>query len=257
MSIQEIRDNLNIGLTLVNANHGFGLPLEDVLTQALGYIQGGPYPAGDRDSHISRLRQAQSVGNRNYALRVPGYFTINAQPFGNIFLYKSVWYTWLNPNTGRSSIVMVCTTDMAPMRRWRDQYLRTRIQTTRSVRAADNLERQSAALARGDTREVVSIQSGMVEDGTLSEVVTGMLGVPYVDVADMMNLLAQGNPYGTAQFSFTQRAQRIRQLENALAAEQAYVMRSLSNLVALRQNLPPNAIRLAIQDAQHRLANLP
>lgn len=255
MSVEEIRNNLNIGLTLAE-QYPYGLALDDLLIQALGYTPGGSWPIGDRDYYIAKLRHAQNIGLRNYALRQPGYFTINAQPFGNIFVYRAVWYTWLNPATGTTCTVLVCHTDLVPMRRWRDRYLETRIGTTRSVRAADNLVRQDRALVRQDMQEVRNIQAGMVQDGTLSEVVTGLLGVPYVDVADMLSLLSQGNPYGSAQFNFTRQAQRIRQLENRLADEQAAIVRSLSNLIAVRQSLPRNAQQLALQDARNRLANL-
>lgn len=255
MSVEEIRNNLNIGLTLA-VQYPYGLALDDLLIQALGYTPGGSWPLGDRDYYIAKLRNAQNIGLRNYALRQPGYFTINAQPFGNIFVYKAVWYTWPNPATGTTCIVLVCNTDLVPMRRWRGKYLETRAATTRSVRAADNLVRQDRALARQDMQEMRNIQAGMVQDGTLSEVVTGLLGVPYVEVADMLNLLSQGSPYGSAQFNFTQQAQRIRQLENRLAGEQAAIVRSLSNLIAIRQGLPGNAQQLALQDASQRLANL-
>ncbi len=255
MGRQDQKDNLNIGLTLVQ--HPYGLPLDDVLTQALGYTPGDSWPIGDRDYYISRLRQAQNLGLRNYTLREAGYFTINAQPFGNIFLYKAVWYTWPNPTTGTTCTVLVSNTDLVPMRRWRDRSLETRIGTTRSVRAADNLVRQNRALARQAMQEVRNIQAGMVQDGTLSEIVTGLLGVPYVDVADMLNLLSQGNPYGSVQFNFTRQAQKIRQLETKLADEQVRIVHSLANLISARQDLPQNAKQLALQDARNRLANLP
>jgi hypothetical protein len=255
MSVEEIRDNLNIGLTLAE-QHPYGMPLDDLLIQTLGYTPGASWPMGDRDHYISRLRRAENIGLHNYALRLPGYFTINAQPFGNIFVYKAVWYTWVNPATNTTCTVLVCHKDLVPMRRWRDSYLETRVGTTRSVRTADNLVRQEKALARQDMQEVRNIQAGMVQDGTLSEVVTGLLGVPYVDVSSMLNLLSQGNPYGPAQFNFTRQAQRIRQLENRLADEQAAIVRSLSNLITIRQDLPRNARQLALQDARDRLNNL-
>ena len=256
MSIQEIRDNLTIGLTLAE-QYPYGLPLEPLLVLTLGYTPGGPWPIGDRDHHISRLRQAQSMGGRKYALREPGYFTINAQPFGNIFIYKAVWYTWPNPATGTTSVVLVCSTDLATMRRWRDQYLETRTRSTRSVRAADNLVRQDKALTRGDTQAVQTVQAGMVTDGTLGEIITGLLGVPYVDVPTTLNLLSQGNPYGSAQYYFTKQAQRIRQLERRLAHEQTGVVRQLSKFISAKQGLPQNAVQLALSDARGRLANLP
>lgn len=256
MSVQEIRDNLTIGLTLAE-QYPYGLPLEPLLVLALGYSPGGPWPIGDRERHISRLRQAQGVGEHKYALREPGYFTINAQPFGNIFIYKAVWYTWPNPTTGTTSVVLVCSTDLATMRRWRDQYLETRTRSTRSVRAADNLVRQDKALARGANQEVQRIQAGMVTNGTLGEIVTGLLGVPYVDVPTTLDLLTQGNPYGSAQYYFTKQAQRIRQLEKKLADEQTGIVRQLSKFISAKQDLPQNALQLALADARNRLANLP
>jgi len=256
MSVQEIRDNLTIGLTLAE-QYPYGLPLEPLLVLALGYTPGGAWPIGDIDYHISRLREAQRIGERKYTLREPGYFTINAQPFGNIFVYKAVWYTWLNPDTGTVSIVLVCSTDLVPMRKWRDQYLETRTRSTRSVRAADNLVRQDKALAKGDTQDVQRIQAGMVTDGTLGEIVTGLLGVPYEDVPTILNLLSQGNPYGSAQYHFTKQAQRIRQLERRLADEQADVVRQLSKHISAKQGLPQNVVPLALKDARNRLAKVP
>jgi hypothetical protein len=153
MSIQEIRDNLNIGVTLAD-KYPFGLVLDDLLVECLGYTPGGPSPVGDREHYISRLHRAQRIGERNYLTRQPGYFTINAQPFGNIFVYKSVWYTWLNPKTAKVSTVLICSTDILPMRQWRDRYLATRTYTTRAIRAADNLVRQDNALIKGDIREI-------------------------------------------------------------------------------------------------------
>lgn len=255
MSVQETRDNLTTGLIL--AQHPYGLPLDDVLIQAMGYDPSGPWPMCDRERYISRLRQAQRLGLDKYAQRESGYFTINAQPFGNIFVYKAVWYLWVNSNTNTTCTVLVCNTDLMPMRRWRDRHLETRTQNTRSVRAADNLVEQGRALARQDMQSVRDIRSHMVEDGTLSEVVTGLLGVPFVDIATLLDLLAQGNPYGSAQFQFRRQAQCIRRLEHKLAVEQANVVHSLANLISARQQLPPNARQLALQDAENKLANLP
>lgn len=255
MSYETMKDNLYIGITLAE-KYPYGLGLEDLLTKMLGYTPGGPWPIGDRDHYISRLREAQNLGLRKYALREPGYFTINAQPFGNIFLYKAVWYTWPNPSTGKTCTVLVCNTDLVPMRLWRDKYLETRTRTTRSVRAADNLVRQNKALKAGNMEEVNRIQAGMLPDGTLSEVITGLLGIPYVDVPTMLTLLSQGNPYGRVKYNFTRQAQQIKKLEHRLAHEQSAIVRSLSNLIAARQVLPRNACQLALQDARDRLANL-
>lgn len=256
MSVREIRDNLTIGLTLAE-QYPYGLPLEPLLVLALGYTPGGPWPIGNRGGYISRLHQAQSLGLDKYARREPGYFTINAQPFGNIFIYKAVWYTWPNPTTGKASVVLVCSTDLVTMRRWREQYLETRTRSTRSVGAADNLVRQDKALARSDNQEVQRIQAGMVRDGTLGEIVTGLLGMPYVDVPTTLDLLSQGNPYGSAQYHFTKQAQRIRQLERRLADEQSSIVRQLSKFISAKQGLPKNAVQLALADARGRLANLP
>ena len=153
MSIQEIRDNLTIGIMLADT-HKYGLELDQLLILCLGYTPGASWPLGDRNHYISRLHTAQRIGEQKYALREPGYFTINAMPFGNLFIYKAVWYTWLNPTVGKTCTVPVCLTDLAPMRRWRDRYLETRTRSTRSVRAADNLIRQQKALNRGDKKEI-------------------------------------------------------------------------------------------------------
>lgn len=254
MGVQEIRDNLNIGITL--AQHPHGMTLDDLLEKALGYTPGGPYPIGDREYYIVRLHQAQNVGLKNYALRVPGYFTICAQPFGNIFVYKAVWYTWVNSKTGKPCIVLICDTDLSPMRQWREKYLNTRKATTRSVNAADNVIRGKKALKRKNMEAVKRIQEEMVKDGTLSEVITGLLGVPHVDVPSMLELLSDGNPYGSVKYQFTQQAQKIRQLEDRLADEQIKIVGSLSRFVAIKQELPSNAAKLALQDAKQRLDNL-
>lgn len=255
MDIQTIRDNLTTGLTLAET-HPYGLALDELLIEALGYTPGDAWPIGNREYHISRLRTVQNTGERMYAAREPGWFTINAMPFGNIFIYKAVWYIWRNPDTGRPCTVQVCHTDLSPMRGWRDRYLATRTRSTRSVRAADNLNRQGVALNRGERDEAHHIQSGMARDGTLAEIVTGLLGVPYVEVPNMLQLLSEGSPYGTARFNFSRQAQRIMDLERRLADEQASIVQSLSNLIEHRQNLPRDARRLALQDARNRLANI-
>lgn len=253
---EEQRDNLNIGLTLAEHYH-HGCVLDDLLIEAIGYTPGDPWPTGDREYNISRLRQAQSLGLRKYALRQPGYFTIHAQPFGNIFVYKAVWYTWLNPATGSTCTVLVCNTDLVPMRRRRDRDLATRTRNTRAVRAADNTVRQDRALVRGNTQGVRNIQAGMVQDGTLVEVITGLLGIPYIEVPELLDVLSQGNPYGAVQYEFTRKAQQARELERRLTDLQAAIVNSLSRYIATRQGLPQNARQLALQDARDRLANLP
>jgi hypothetical protein len=101
------------------------------------------------------------------------------------------------------------------------------------------------------------IQAGMVADGTLGEIITGLLGVPYVEVGPMLDLLANGNPYGSAQYEFTKYARRIRGLEKRLSEAQSDIVRSLSKHIMIRQGLPPNAKNLALQDAKNRLAKLP
>jgi len=255
LSVQQVRDNLNIGLALAE-NHPWGCPLDQLLTETLGYTPGAAWPIGNRDHYISRLREAQSIGEQKYAAREPGYFTINAHPLGRIFVYKAVWYTWVNPANGHRCTVPVCSTDLAAMRRWREEYMATRTRSTRSIKAADNIIRKEDAIGRNDTQAVRSIDSEMAVDGTLAEIVTGLLGVPYVDAATMLELLSDGHPYGPIQYRFTQQARRIRDLERRLADEQINIANQLTNFVRVRQNLPRNVVQIVLQDARDRLARL-
>lgn len=118
-SVEEQRDNLQIGIYL--AANPYGVRIERVIEVALGYDVGAPaYPY---ESYERRFRRAQAIGRDKLKARSPGYFTFNAVPFGRIFLYKALWYAWINPQTGEAQTVPLLAGDLAPMQRARDKDL--------------------------------------------------------------------------------------------------------------------------------------
>ena len=88
--------------------------------------------------------------------------------------------------------------DLASMRRLRDRDLETRQVTNRSIRTAHDIEDQRQAIARGDQQTLEVVQSRMIEDGTLGEILSGYHGLPYADIQDIMPQLA--NESGMFQF---------------------------------------------------------
>lgn len=250
-SVQVQRDNIAVGLYL--AGQPFGATLDDVLEQALGYDPA----SASRARYESRFRAAQAAGYEQYAARVPGYFTVSAQPFGAGYVYKAMWYTWLNPNTGQCAAVLVSDTDLEPMRRRRDRDLRTRKRNVRAIRAADNVQQQREAIGRGDVAAVEAIQSRMGEDETLGEILTNQLGLPYAEIGPVLEAIAAGNHYTPIGFSFVQSARRLRRLEDAAAREKQRVTRQLANWITIRSGVPGNARQLALADARTRFSALP
>ena len=91
---QTISDNLEIGLYLARGR--FGATLDDILQVAIGYSPNGGFPI---EHYAGRFRNAQLVGRDAFRQRTPGYFTFNAMPFGDRYIYKATWYVWRNPQT--------------------------------------------------------------------------------------------------------------------------------------------------------------
>ena len=160
-TVEEQRDNLSIGIYL--SRIPLGVRLDQILEVVLGYDSHNPAHSHE---HYERFRRAQSVGRDKFRNRTSGYFTFNAVQFGRIYLYKAMWYVWMNPQTGTAQTVPLFAGDLIPMQRTRDKDLATREATARSIRSASNIEeqrRQEAidilAEGRNDAISVATMQS--------------------------------------------------------------------------------------------------
>lgn len=244
------RDNLNIGIFLVGRR--YGSPLDQILQSALGYNPNGAYPTNSFEQYERRFRTAQRVGRDHFRARVSGYFTFNAMPFGQIYVYKVTWYTWVNPQTGDCQIVPMLSLDLGRMRQLRDRDLNTRITTTRSIRAAHDIEEERQAIASQDFQALQAIQARMVEDGSLGEILSGWHGLPYADIEQILPQLPS-HTFNRMTFDFQRTARNINRLNNRLREEQARISRQLLGWVMLQTGLPSNAPQLALQDAITRI----
>ena len=250
-TIEQQRDNLTIGLYLANTQ--FGATLDHILQITLGYSPNGPPPTNYVERYDRRFRNAQAAGRDANKDRTPGYFAFNAMPFGNGYIYKAFSYVWVNPNTGQPQVVPLPSGDLAPMRMLRDRDLNTRQSTNRSIRAAHNIHEQRQALARRDWQSLQTIQSRMIEDGSLGEILSGYHGLPYADIQEIIPQLANTG----GMFQFQKDAKDVRKLERRLMQRKASLAQQLTNWVMLQTGVPNNAPQLALQQAQQRLSNLP
>ena len=250
-TVQQQRDNLNIGLYLARTK--FGATLDQILRSELGYDPNGAPPSNYVEPFERRFRAAQRVGREALRNRTPGYFTFNAMLFGDVYVYKALWYVWRNPTTGKIQPVLLAPGDLASMRRLRDRDLATRQTTNRSIRTAHDIEDQRQAIARGDQQALQAVESRMIEDGTLGEILSGYHGLPYADIQDIMPKLANEN----GMHKFQRVAKDVKKLENRLMARKAVFAQQLTKWVRLQTGVPGNAHVLALQQAQQRLAALP
>ncbi len=246
-SVQTQRDNLSIGLYL--AHSGYGATLDDTLQASLGYV---PSINTRIEPYLRRFRNAQRVGREAFRNRTPGYFTFNAMPFGGEYIYKATWYVWVNPQSNHPQTVPLFAGDLASMRMLRSRDLSTREATTRSVRTAENIEEQRRAVQNQDWPSLQQIQSRMVGDGSLGEILSGFHGIPYADIQEIIPQL-QNYPM---LFQFQRDARRVQQLNRRLRQAQASLGQQLRNWVMLQTGVPNNAPQLALQQAQQRLTNL-
>jgi hypothetical protein len=244
------RDNLNIGIYLVGRPHG--AQLDQILQAALGYNPNGSYPTNCMEKYESRFKAAQRVGRDRYKSRVAGYFTFNAMPFGRIYVYKVTWYTWPNPQTGICQIVPMLSLDLGRMRRVRDKDLATRRATARSIRTADDIEKERKAIEQQDYQALQDIQATMVEDESLGEILSGWHGLPYADIEEIIQRLPDYQR-GSIRYSFQDAADNIRKINQKLHKEQAKLGSQLSSWVMLQTGLPNDAPQLALQDAITRI----
>ena len=249
-TIQQQRDNLNIGLYL--ATSGFGATLDQTLQVALGFTPNGPYPSNQVELFERRFRSAQRVGRDAYNNRTPGYFSFNAMPFGNRYIYKATWYVWINPQTGQAQTVPLQAGDMASMRRLRDRDLSTRQATTRGIRTADNIEEQRQAVSRQDWPALQMIHSRMIEDESLGEILSGFHGLPYAEIQEIIPQLSNS----AGMFQFQRDASRVVQIERRLVQAHAALGQQLTSWVMLQTGVPSNAPQQALQQARNRLAGL-
>lgn len=252
-SVQIQRDNLNIGLFL--AGNPYGVELDRILQGALGYNPDMLDSENYRDLYANRFRAAQRVGRDAFRDRKPGYFTFNAQPFGWTHVYKAIWYVWVNPQTRKPQTVLMPSVDLRRMREYRDKDLDTRAATSRSVRTAHDIEDEKKALGRGDSQDLQSIQRRMVEDDSLGEILSGLCGVPFADIKEVLPQLPDA-AFGNVRYEFQTTARKINRLQGQLRRELARVSDQLTNWVTLRTGLPRNASQLALQDAESRLSSM-
>ena len=251
-SVEEQRDNLSIGIYL--STHPHGVKLDQVLEVVLGYDpQNTPHL---REHYMRRFQRAQIVGRDKHKNREPGYFTFNAVRFGHAYLYKTLWYVWVNPQTGDAQTVPLFAGDLVPMQRNRDKDLATRKATVRSIRTASNIEEQRQAIQRGDYRALQLIHEQMTEDETLGEILTGLHGIPYAEIQEILPQLPS-QTFGSMTISFQKSAQEIKRYQKRLRQEQNRVSDQLLKWVMLQTGLPRNAQQQALQDAANRLQNLP
>ena len=251
-SIQVQRDNLRVGLFL--AERQYGAELDDVLT-ALGYVPNSDPMLDNKALFERHFRDAQSLGRDAFRQRRPGYFTFNAQPFGGGYVYKITWYVWVNPETNAAQIVPMPSVDLRRMREFQDRYLDTRTATDRSIRAAHDIEEQRRAIERRDPQDLREIQQRMLADGSLGEILSGLFGLEYADMAEILPALPQAN-FSSVRYQFQQSASKISRLQNELLKEQSRIADQLMNWVILQTGLPNDAPQRALQDAAERISRL-
>ena len=250
-TIDQQRDHLTRGLYLANSR--FGATLDQILQAALGYDPNGSPPRNWVEPYERRFRMAQQIGRDAIRNRTPGYFTFNAMPFGHTYIYKALSYVLINSQTHQPQVVVLPSGDLASMRRLRDQDLETRQATSRNIRAAHNIEEQRQAIARRDWQALRAIQSRMIEDGSLGEILSGYHGLPYAEIQDIIPQLANR---GT-MFQFQRNASRVSSLQRRLIQQQNQLAQQLTRWVMIQTGVPNNVLQLVLQDAQRRLANLP
>ena len=246
-SIQSQRDNLSIGLYLAHGVHG--ATLDQILQVALGYSPNGPHPV---EEYSQRFRNAQRVGRDAFRRRLPGYFTFNAMPFGGQYVYKATWYVWVNPQTRHPQTVPIFAGDLASMRRVRERDLSTRQATARSIRTADDIADQRRAIQGQDWQRLRDVQTRMLEDDSLGEILSGCHGLPYADIQEVIPHLQNYPQF----FQFQRDARNVQQLGRRLKQAEASLSRQLTGWVMLQTGVPNNAPQLALQQAQQRLASL-
>ncbi|MFZ7132229.1 MAG: hypothetical protein ACOWWR_07720 [Eubacteriales bacterium] len=245
------RDNLSIGVFL--SGRTGGATLDQILQNALGYDPNGSYPQNSIEKFEYRFKMAQKIGRDRYRERIAGYFTFNAMPFGHTYIYKAIWYTWQNPNTGNCQIVPMINIDLRDMRQLRDKDLNTRKATARSIRAADDIQDERKAIQQQNYQALQIVQSRMVDDESLGEILSGWHGLPYADIQEIIPQLP-GYLQQNTHFNFQQLAANISDLSKKLRNEQAKFAAQISNWVMLQTGLPNNAAQLALQDAIKRLS---
>ena len=191
--------------------------MDQILRVVFSYDPNGVPPFNYPEPFERRFRAAREAGRDAFKNRIPGYFVFNAMPFGHVYIYKALWHVWVNPQTNRPQVVLLPSGDLASMRQLRDRDLDTRQSTNRSIRAADNIGEQRRALARGDWQAIQQIQSRMVDDGSLGEIISGHYGLPYADIQELIPQLA--NERG--MFKFQRDAKNVRKHERRLMQSKA------------------------------------
>ena len=173
-------------------------------------------------------------------------------PFGGRYIYKATWYVWVNPQTGEPQTVPLLAGDLASMRRLRDKDLDTREATTRNIRTADNIHEQRRAVRDQDWPALRELQAGMIEDGSLGEILSGFHGLTYANIQDVIPEL----PNRQMRFRFQRDAKRITELSRRLRQAQKSLGDQLTHWVMLQTGVPSDAPQRALEQAESRLANL-
>jgi hypothetical protein len=252
MSIVEIhRDNLNIGIYLTQYD---AHSKEDILGY-MGYTPGARGRIGNYDHYHNKFRKAIDMGAQRYTERDPDWFFISAIPYGNNFLYRTVWY--VAPNGTCIPLFFDQFVTRVIDRRRKDT--NTRIERTRGLIAAEALRRIRIAMRNGDAEEYKAIISELVSDevyGSIMEIVTGHYGVEYAEMIPLIELLLQYPETTLQRFGLSRalkdirKAKRIREQGiNALAT-------TLTNIVMLRAGHTHTRAE-ALNYARQRLMCLP
>jgi len=231
MSVQEMRHNLQTGVFLIE--HDL-TSLEDTLAGGIGYDPTAVGDQADYDYCYRRLQRAMQVGREKYTQREPGWFFISAQPFGNGFRYRAVWYV----SRGRRCLPLLQERfDLHAMAERRRRDAETRVARTRAVVAADALREIQRCLASGNVQGLDQLYDQLRQDtfyGPLMEVVTGHYGVPFVELLPFVQLLLQHDEQEPHRLLFRTALADIRTGMKHLERGRTAVANQLANLVAIR-----------------------
>lgn len=252
MSIVEIhRDNLNIGIYLTQ----YDAQLKDSILRYMGYTPGAMGRIGIYDHYHDRFRKAIDTGAQRYTERDPDWFFISAIPFGNEFLYRTVWY--VAPHGTCIPLFFDQFVTRVMDRRRRDT--NTRIARTRGLVAADALRRIRIAMRNGDAEEYRAVISELVSDeiyGPIMEIVTGHYGVEYAEMIPLIELLLQYPETTLQRFGLSRALRDIRKAKRIREQGINNLATTLTNIVMLRAGHRHTRTE-ALNYARQRLVCLP
>ncbi len=252
MSIVSVwRDNLNIGIYLTE----YDAQERDNIIRYIGYTPGAAGRAGDYDHYYNRLRKAIDTGAQKYTEREPGWFFIAAFPFGDMFLYRAIWY--VNRHGQCLPLCIDQFTFRLKERRVKDT--NTRIARTRAAVALDALRRIQLAMRSGDIEEYNAIIAELCKDetyGPIMEIITGHFGVEYVNMMPFIELLLTQPEWALQKVGL---GKAMKDIRKSIALREKGVRSlgdSMSKIVMLRSG-GRNPRPQALSEARSRLASLP